>query len=152
MTITLFSTKSDKRKISKELTNEKIVTGYCKNQFDNGSPVIVLELTDDLNILDYNYCHIDINNRYYFIQTKTFTQKNICVLQLEIDLLMTYKNQILNSQIRASAGNAVNQWKMRSEALDTNTLKRIDFENPFVGVDGKNIMIAVNGVPSISIQ
>lgn len=57
------------------------------------APVIEL----DSAALDYNYCYIPAFGRYYFVQTTTIITADIIEYSLSVDVLATWKNEILAS-------------------------------------------------------
>lgn len=152
MTLILSQTQDGKNKLEKTLSNEKVITGFCKTVFDLLAPSITLELKDDLQIDSYNYCYISDVNKYYFIEKKTFLSTKMCIINLAIDVLMTYKNQLLESTVKISQSNINNPYKMSCDLMDDNQTKKIEFQNPFKGVKPCNILIAVNGNAQITLE
>lgn len=50
-----------------------------------------------LPLSQYNYCYIEKLNRYYFIND-VIVYSDYITVQLSVDVLMTYRDEILNSQ------------------------------------------------------
>lgn len=63
------------------------------------TPTVRLLINNITEFLKRNYCFIETLQRYYFIDSVTIERGNIATLELSIDVLMTYKDDIL----RASA-------------------------------------------------
>ena len=70
-----------------------------KNYYNLINPSVIIDVNDeyDVKVAPSNYCKIEDLNRYYFIKNKTFLSKNLVQLDLEEDVLTTFKNDILNS-------------------------------------------------------
>lgn len=152
MTLILYQTLDGKNKLEKTLLNEKVITGFCKTAFDLIAPSITLELKDGLQIENYNYCYISDVNKYYFIEQKLFLSSRMCVIQLSIDVLMTYKNQLLESTVKISQSNINEPYKMSCDLMDDNQTKKIEFQNPFKDIEPCNVLIAVNGNAQITLE
>lgn len=97
MIIKLYSTSSEKNRLSKVLTGEVNVTGYLSEDTDVLNPAITVGYNTSL--LSKNYCYIADFGRYYFITGFTVTNEEL-ILFLHVDVLMTYKNDIKNSKAR----------------------------------------------------
>lgn len=106
MKVELYQTLSEKNRLTKILTNKLDLTGHLKDDCNMTDPVITFNL--DNNILVYNYAYIPAFQRYYFINDVDIINKTM-QLSLHIDVLMTYKNDILNSTglvIRSAVGDS----------------------------------------------
>lgn len=89
----LFITSDSDNVINKTLTDVATVTGDFNDSLDINSPVIRIGGLG--NVDDYNYCFIPSLNRYYFINEYIIERANYFILYLECDLLMSYRNAIL---------------------------------------------------------
>ena len=58
------------------------------------TPVIVIDY--DANVYGYNYCYVDTFARYFYITDIAVEAGKRMVLSLAVDVLNTYKNEILN--------------------------------------------------------
>lgn len=91
----LFNTDSPSNKINKSLTTKAVLSINLKNRpkdFNN----LDIDYTGSLEF-DFNYAKLDEYNLFFFakmLPSNIGTNHNI--LHLELDPLMTYKNQILN--------------------------------------------------------
>lgn len=92
MTIKLYKTTSEPIKVSKELTNEKIMTGNLKEECSILSPSIMIQ--SDESIFTYNYAYIDEFLRYYFITDIVCVRNGLYRLSLKVDVLTTYQEEI----------------------------------------------------------
>lgn len=89
MQIYLYKCLDDKNKLSKTLTNEKIIDLNIRKLFNFDTPTIKIKIDN----FDYNYVKID--NRYYFVVNKNYIAESLIELNLKCDLLMTYKADLL---------------------------------------------------------
>ena len=83
----------DENVVNKQLNNELSTVIFFKD--DNN--ILYPNIKAKQNLLGYNYCYIPILNRYYFIRTCDILGKELFLLQLEIDVLMSYKQDILQA-------------------------------------------------------
>lgn len=70
-----------------------------KNYYNLINPSVIIDVKDeyDVKVAPSNYCKLEELNRYYFIKNRTFLSKNLVQLDLEEDVLTTFKTDILNS-------------------------------------------------------
>ena len=100
MNITLFKTKSANNVISKKLVGEKSLGNSCVLADDTsvtGPTVIIGGITSLDTISDYNYAYIAQCHRYYYINDIIALSGGRVKLILTVDVLMTYKTDILSS-------------------------------------------------------
>lgn len=100
MELILYKTNSDKNVINKELTDPTSLDIKLKRDELVESPRISCNRFEGIE--DYNYAYIPNFERYYFIVDVEVLNKKIVRLRLNTDVLETYKNDILNSTVRAS--------------------------------------------------
>lgn len=100
MDLTLYKTKSSKNTINKVLEAPLVVSIKLRKGFDIFSPTLMLEVPQGYNLYDYNYLHISGIDRYYFIDDVTTVNFKIWHLACSVDVLETYKSQILASNVR----------------------------------------------------
>ena len=94
MKITLYNTKSEKEKLNKELTELVVVVdAKITTSFDMLKATVILKrnIIDDFTKI--NYLYIDSFKRFYFCEVKI--ENGFIVLSCDIDVLMSYKNDIL---------------------------------------------------------
>ena len=100
MNITLYKTKSANNVISKKLVSEKNLGNSCilgDNTSVTSPTVIIGGITSIDTISDYNYAYIAQCHRYYYINDIIALSGGRVKLILSVDVLMTYKTDILNS-------------------------------------------------------
>jgi hypothetical protein len=94
MNVTFYKNNSDNRKVNKSLTTIKTIQNvFFKNEVERGN--VTLELAYDADLLQANYCYIDETGYYYFLSEPTLGKQRL-LFNCSTDLLMTYKNEILN--------------------------------------------------------
>lgn len=130
MRIIFYTNNSDSNELNK---NINLVTELqCNVNRDNLnilSPILFLSYFD-IKELNINYCYIEELNRYYFINSYTIEKNNLIKLQLETDVLMTFKNDILlSSGIVKETKNNQNNFSSQFELLDTKQEKILYFSN-----------------------
>ena len=92
MTITLYKNTSDKRNLNKVITEIKSVSATAKGEINIISPTLILEYFST----DFNYCYISDFKRYYFVNSITLLTGQRVQINLSVDVLMTYKEEIKN--------------------------------------------------------
>lgn len=93
MDLRLYYTSDENNKINKSLSNGTILTGTMRDSSSIINPVILVEGSA---FNDYNYAYIPQFDRYYFIKGITNYRNNLWILELECDVLMSFKSSILN--------------------------------------------------------
>lgn len=92
MDLTLCINSSEKNKINKSLSEIRTYSGTLKEETSVVNPVILIEID---NPTMYNYAYIPEFRRYYFIDDITSVRKNLWRLSLSVDVLESFKNEIL---------------------------------------------------------
>lgn len=92
MNVKLFNNKSDKRNLIKNITEIKTVTATAKGEINIISPTIIIEYFST----NFNYCYISDFNRYYFVNSITLMTGHRLKIDLAVDVLMSYKEEIKN--------------------------------------------------------
>lgn len=100
MNINLYTTQSEKNRINKTLTLVASKTGTLKDDCNVENPVIEISMTNaQSSILGCNYAYIPAFNRYYFIEDKAVINNDFVTIQLKVDVLMSYANEIMNTEM-----------------------------------------------------
>lgn len=97
MNITLYKSTAEPNRLNKTsfLTQLASYTGAVARQnLSIMNPLLVLQ-ESIANIKDANYCYISDFGRYYYIREKTCDANGLYTLVLNIDVLMSYKTDIL---------------------------------------------------------
>lgn len=98
--------------------------------FENGSilpnsdistPVIRIQHTE---FPKCNYCKINELQRFYFIENITALNNGVYELRLRVDVLQSFKNDILSSYAYISR----NEYEYNDKLIDSEVLSNIDYE------------------------
>ena len=95
MELDLYTTNDSKNTINKTLTGKKAITLNLKSSTDMKQPVLILSKNNYDKAL--NYAVFPALGFSYFINDYSIVNNDHVKLQLAIDLLETYKTDILNS-------------------------------------------------------
>lgn len=103
MTLTLYTTSSERNRIGKSLVQQIQITGTLRAG-DSGNminPTITIESTaaNISTVLSCNYAYITEYNRYYFIGDKKTVSDKLVELPLECDVLESFKTSILENDV-----------------------------------------------------
>lgn len=93
--ITLYKNTAENNRIDKTEYLTKVIDlqGYFRQETNIINPSIIIEYAGDIN---FNYVYISTFNRYYFVNSITSVRTNLWRLEMSCDVLMTYKETILN--------------------------------------------------------
>lgn len=93
MDLRLYYTSDENNKINKALSSALVLTGTMRDSSSIIKPVILVE---GVSFSAYNYAYIPNFDRYYFIKEIINYRNNLWILELECDVLMSFKSSILN--------------------------------------------------------
>lgn len=96
MEIKLYVNSSEKNKIGKTLTGESTYSGTLREVCDIISPSILIE---GESFTGKNYAYIPSFGRYYFIESMEVVRKNLWRINLQVDVLESFKTSILNQNV-----------------------------------------------------
>lgn len=91
MNVTLYTNTSDEHILDKSITQVGLsaVSGTLKEDTNYINPTLILSSS----VSDFNYCYIDIFDRYYYVRNKTYSQQRY-YYDLEVDVLMSWNSEI----------------------------------------------------------
>lgn len=89
-----YNTESSVNTINKIINFVTDIDVKFKDEVNIYNPTIVLKYDD---LIDFNYIYIDKFKRYYFIEDIEVFPNKIYSLSLKCDVLMSFKDDILNS-------------------------------------------------------
>lgn len=108
MNLTLYRINDDKNVINKTLGDGVTIPIMLKSDVNIVQPTLVLSDLEMYNFNNFNYCFIDVLNRYYFIDSVTSINNRLWKLECTCDVLETYKADALSAKgiykIEAKAG------------------------------------------------
>lgn len=132
MNVVLYNNSSDKRTLNKLITQIKnIETLNIKTPTSITIPVFTINVFD--NFVNANYVYIPTYNRFYFITNVIQITNNIVELHCSVDVLMSYKTQILNSKAIIQTSNNVNKYLIDPDVkfLNYKDFELLNFPNSF---------------------
>ena len=142
-------------KFTKKANSTKIPIGqgievdaFYKDITDINNPVIDIRMHNVIN-LNINYAQID--NKYYFVNNIEITVNNMWRVYLRIDLLATYKSEILNTTaFVARASNGYNKYLIDDFNTVGAKINRIVLQSPYIDFyetgDGCYILEVINSI------
>lgn len=92
--------------VNKRLNNPIVINGTLKGGSSIIAPIIVAEFALGESP-DVNYVYIPTFKRYYFINDIKNVNNNIWVFTLYIDVLMSHRDDVLNTPIIASRSSSL---------------------------------------------
>lgn len=144
MLIKTYNYNGEPNRVNKTLQENEEYTGVLNSTVNILEPVIRFRTT---NIVTFNYVYIESLNRYYFV-SEIRQDGDICTVYLREDVLMTYKDKILDSTGTLTKGTDVNKYASnRENNYDLRPkLKKLDFPNTGLFSDKDNIiMVTIKG-------
>lgn len=101
-----------------------------------------LILNKKIDNFNYNYCYIPKLNKYYFINNLSIVNNSVILLSLKIDVLMSYKNILLETKARVKeCDNNYNENFVTVEKNNTFSHKNIIITTDFINTDNKLVLI-----------
>ena len=94
MKLKIYNNNSNGNVINKNITLIKELDFNLKSDNSILQPILILK-----NYTEGNYCYIDEFNRYYYINDVRVLKGGLFELHLNVDVLMTYKDIIINNPI-----------------------------------------------------
>lgn len=107
MELKTYITNDTNNTINKNLTDLKEYDITLKNPENVINPTIML---NDRTEFNKNYAYIPAFSRYYFIRDITRVNRDLVQLRLEVDVLESYKEDILNSEGNISRNKEYNKY------------------------------------------
>lgn len=141
-TLKLYKNSSENNDVLKNLSDEKIIKGSSRSVVDMLSPVIDLAGVD---VNSYNYCYVEELQRYYYIENMILSPNGITRLTMRVDVLMSYREDILESQGMITKNRDFNPYTGDYDVESRYTLEKHEFENGFNFNDGDFVMVTMRG-------
>lgn len=131
-------------KVNKTLQENEEYTGVLNSTVNVLTPVVRFRTHTPVT---FNYVYIDSLHRYYFV-SELSQDGDVCTVRLKVDVLMTYKDNILASSATLTKGENVNKYvSNRSNVVDLRpNIRKLDFPNKELLNDtGSIIMVTIKG-------
>ena len=146
MDIVLYVCSSERQAINKTIGSAATLTGSLRGESSVISPSFLIEHS---NPSGFNYCYISDFGRYYFITNITSVRTGIWRIDCAVDVLMSFKTQILNLNVIVSENSGFDAERYFSgEPWKTLVKTKTDvymFPNGLLDV-GEYILITSGGV------
>lgn len=99
MIVKIYNNKSNKNVVNKKIKEVQEISFNFKDDSDITNPILILKSYES-----GNYCYIPELKRYYYIDKIDLMNGGAYKLYLEIDVLMSYKDEILNAEYFSEDG------------------------------------------------
>lgn len=142
MKVEFYHTTDNANTVNKTLQPIKTVDIIFRQAVNEATPFIIMN-RDKLN--GSNYVHIPNFNRYYFISSVDNYTTNLVRINLVTDLLMTYKDDILNSTVLITATNTPSYFSSNLPT-QTKTIKRVVKSDITLNKESSLILTTIGGV------
>ena len=142
MNILLYKTTNANNDLNKTISDKVELVGALREASSIIAPSILIQS----NPIGYNYAYIPEFGRYYYIKNITAFRKGAYIIDLKCDVLMSFKEEILNMSgivSRLTNGDDYATRDIKTKCLETH--RRLDFpETPFTR-NGSYILISKGG-------
>lgn len=142
MEFKVYYTESASNEIGKILEDEQIFRIRIKKTTDQLNPIIPIK--SDIDLMGMNYAYFEGFNRYYFIDEIEPKPNNIYTLHLRVDVLETWKNDILNGYGNVTRGTNENPYFDNGKRFEVRTETDKHFSNVEIP-DVENIILNTIG-------
>lgn len=99
MLVKVYNNKSNKNVVNKKIEEVQEISFNFKDDSDITNPILILK-----SYKSGNYCYIPELKRYYYIDKIDLMNGGTYKLYLEIDVLMSYKDEIMNADYFSEDG------------------------------------------------
>ena len=142
MKVEFYKTTDNLKTVNKTLDLNKTIDIFFRQSVDEQAPIIIMNID---NLSDSNYIYIPTFKRYYFISDVDNFTANLVRLHLTTDLLMTYKDIILNTPVQITA---TEKPSYLSTGLPTQTMttKRIVKSDKTLEKENSLILTTIGGI------
>lgn len=141
MIVNFYNSKIKKNEINKTLATPIVKTCSVKDGITLEDPVIYMSY--DISLLGLNYAYIPDFGRYYFVTGIEIDGKTIYI-SLHVDVLMSFKNDILASMGTATRSNFYNKNIPDTMALNV-PQERIQYRKLSEALTGQTYIVIIGG-------
>lgn len=144
MELRLYRTLDNENVINKNLSLIHTMNIKLKDTVSITNPTLILSEVNDVDYFQCNYCFLSEFNRYYFIRDVELLNNKNYRIQLEVDVLESFKEDILNSYAEISRTIKQGDYININDVIDLR--KEIDiYENEIALTNEKNIILSTIG-------
>lgn len=141
MNVNLYTVKLIANKINKDLNTPIIKSCHLKDNCGVENPVIILK--HDASLMGVNYVYIPDFNRYYFVTGKTLINHELHI-SLHVDVLTSFKNDILSSVCTATRSNFRND-EIRDTMIEELPKNNVEYRKLGGAVTGSTYVMIIGG-------
>lgn len=139
MDITFYVNNDERIRLVKSLKDGVILNGSLRDSSSIMKPVIMVER----DVTGYNYCYIEEFGRYYYVNDVTIYRRNMFIVSLECDVLMSWSDEIKELSGVVSRLTSGSQYASRDVVTDVRTEHRvIEFSDSPFTENGSYILVA----------
>lgn len=142
MKVEFYKTTDNLKTVNKTLDLNKTIDIFFRQSVDEQAPIIIMNID---NLSDSNYIYIPTFKRYYFISDVDNFTANLVRLHLTTDLLMTYKDIILNTPVQITATEKPS-YLSTGLPTQTTTTKRIVKSDKTLEKENSLILTTIGGI------
>lgn len=145
MKILLYKTTNANNDLNKTISDKVELVGALRDSSSIIAPSILIQS----NPIGYNYAYIPEFGRYYYIKNITAFRKNAWMIDLKCDVLMSFKDEILEMSgivSRLTNGDEYATRDIKTKCLETH--RKIVFENTPFTSDGTYVLVTQGGEDS----
>lgn len=142
MKVEFYHTADNANTINKTLQPIKTLNIIFRQAVNESTPFIIMNKD---NLTGSNYVYIPNFNRYYFISSVDNYTANLVRIDLTTDLLMTYKDDILNSTVLITATEKPSYFSSNLPT-QTKTIKRVVKSNVTLEKENSLILTTIGGI------
>ena len=142
MQVEFYHTADNANTVNKTLQPIKTVDIIFRQAVNEATPFIIMNKD---KLTGSNYVHIPNFNRYYFISSVDNYTANLVRINLVTDLLMTYKDDILNSTVLITATETPSYFSSNLPT-QTKTIKRVLKSDVTLNKESSLILTTIGGV------
>ena len=142
MQVEFYHTADNANTVNKTLNLIKTINIVFRQAVNEQTPFIIMNKD---NLIGVNYIHIPNFNRYYFISSVDNYTANLVRINLVTDLLMTYKDEILNTPVLITATEKPSYFSSNLPT-QTKTIKRVVKSDITLNKENSLILTTIGGV------
>lgn len=142
MVLKFYKCGSEKNRLEKVLEDEIEIEGVLKDSCSLITPSVLVQN----DIRKYNYVWIEEFGRYYYVNNVTVVKGKMFVVDLKIDVLMSYKDEIKEMSGIVSRLTGGSEYVERNIKVDVRKdYRKIEFPNDVFTKNGSYVLIGKGG-------
>ena len=147
MIIDLYINNSEQERISKTLTSRLQLDGTLRAETSVINPTVIIEAQ---NPSIYNYMHIPLFHRYYYITDITSVRDDLWRVSGKVDVLMSYESELQNVPVIVADSKDTVEKYMSGNQWQTSVKTKTDIISFPNGLNstGEYILITSGGLPT----